>query len=596
MGQRYAKGEHALGECARSGRKMLLKDMVSDGYYPNLLVDPAWREDKHPQEYLPKVEDPVALYRPSPSREAGPTSPTLSGDIEASTTGALTWTESVTYVNQIAEYQVWRSADVLSSESGYADSFSLLATVTVDRDYKGLITNDPLSYDNEGLDFAGHFYSYFVRAIPVRVGEASVPQTAPADSNVVALTEPPSAPVLSGTWDAPNTEHDLSWTASVSGSTTIASYVIYRAADGGTYSAIATVDGSTTSYSDSTVDRTAAEHTYKVKAVDQLGFSSDDSNVITLAKQVPLFFIGTKTVGARVGRSADGATWTELDTSGLANDFTPRRFAYDPVNQRVVGIRGLGTGRHVTYVDDGAAPAQYDTALPAPEGDWNDICCTAAGRLIVVGDDAFAYSDDGGETWTKNTDDMPTGVWTACFYDSVTGNVIAGGTSAKFAISTDGGATFSLAQDDATTFTPYQFTDGPVSGRIIGSSVSNSKVYYSDDGGVTWTSLTPSTDNKVGCGRTGEYFFIAGVGGGGSHVRRSTTGISGWSSIGGSWPVSPGGHIAYHATLDVAVMSTSDTTPCSIVYFSGDGSDVASTSYAVSTSGSRPIAVTLSIP
>ena len=75
----YAKGRHALGECARSGRKMFLNDMISDGYYPNLVVDPAWYEPKHPQEALPSVSDPIVLFRPAPEREQGTTSPVLSG-------------------------------------------------------------------------------------------------------------------------------------------------------------------------------------------------------------------------------------------------------------------------------------------------------------------------------------------------------------------------------------------------------------------------------------------------------------------------------------------------------------------------------------
>lgn len=69
IGAAYAKGKWALGECARSGRKMLLRDMIADGYYPNLIVDPEWYEPKHPQESLPSVRDPTALYRPAPERD-----------------------------------------------------------------------------------------------------------------------------------------------------------------------------------------------------------------------------------------------------------------------------------------------------------------------------------------------------------------------------------------------------------------------------------------------------------------------------------------------------------------------------------------------
>lgn len=76
---KYAKGDQAWGECARSGRRMLLKDMVADGYYPDLIVDPAWREERQPQEHLPGISDPEALYRPAPEDLPAPTSPVLTG-------------------------------------------------------------------------------------------------------------------------------------------------------------------------------------------------------------------------------------------------------------------------------------------------------------------------------------------------------------------------------------------------------------------------------------------------------------------------------------------------------------------------------------
>ena len=50
MTTRYARGKRAWGECAKSGRRLLLKDMVRDGY-TGLLVDPGWRE--------PALDDPI---------------------------------------------------------------------------------------------------------------------------------------------------------------------------------------------------------------------------------------------------------------------------------------------------------------------------------------------------------------------------------------------------------------------------------------------------------------------------------------------------------------------------------------------------------
>ena len=63
---RYASGRFAVGICARSGRKMPLRDMVPDGNYPGLLVDPDWRDIKHEQETPVDVSDAEALRRPAP--------------------------------------------------------------------------------------------------------------------------------------------------------------------------------------------------------------------------------------------------------------------------------------------------------------------------------------------------------------------------------------------------------------------------------------------------------------------------------------------------------------------------------------------------
>lgn len=63
---RYAKGSRAWGECRRSGKRLLLRDMVRDGQFPNMLVAPDWYEPRHPQERLISAGDGVALYNPAP--------------------------------------------------------------------------------------------------------------------------------------------------------------------------------------------------------------------------------------------------------------------------------------------------------------------------------------------------------------------------------------------------------------------------------------------------------------------------------------------------------------------------------------------------
>lgn len=67
MTRRFARGDKAWGECARSGRRMLLKDMVEDPR-TGLLVDPSWAEDPDP---LPpaNIIDGISLHRPAPSHD-----------------------------------------------------------------------------------------------------------------------------------------------------------------------------------------------------------------------------------------------------------------------------------------------------------------------------------------------------------------------------------------------------------------------------------------------------------------------------------------------------------------------------------------------
>lgn len=72
MSKRYASGKRAWGECARSGRRMLLRDMVTDPY-KGFLVDPAWAEPALPIETPKDLTDGIALLRPAPDRDVIPT-------------------------------------------------------------------------------------------------------------------------------------------------------------------------------------------------------------------------------------------------------------------------------------------------------------------------------------------------------------------------------------------------------------------------------------------------------------------------------------------------------------------------------------------
>lgn len=128
MSQKYAKGSRAWGICGRSGKKALLSELVFDGRYPNMRVLPEYFEGRHPQEYLPKIDDPVALYRPSPEVILPPTAPILQV-LSGGGTANLVWTPSETDITEIASYTIFRN------ESG--GEFSTLIVCRVRRDFLG---------------------------------------------------------------------------------------------------------------------------------------------------------------------------------------------------------------------------------------------------------------------------------------------------------------------------------------------------------------------------------------------------------------------------------------------------------------------------
>lgn len=64
MNTRYARGSKAWGECARSGIRMYLLDMVEDPR-TGLLVAPDWIEQPEPRPPQ-DIYDGVALERPAP--------------------------------------------------------------------------------------------------------------------------------------------------------------------------------------------------------------------------------------------------------------------------------------------------------------------------------------------------------------------------------------------------------------------------------------------------------------------------------------------------------------------------------------------------
>src|ERR1700732_371694 len=55
----------AWGLCQRCGLRFYLRELVMDGYYPNIRVCTGCYDPPQPQERLAVVSDPVALWKPA---------------------------------------------------------------------------------------------------------------------------------------------------------------------------------------------------------------------------------------------------------------------------------------------------------------------------------------------------------------------------------------------------------------------------------------------------------------------------------------------------------------------------------------------------
>jgi hypothetical protein len=167
---KYVRGDKAVGICRRSGIKMLRKDMVEDGYYPGLMVHPDWADGRHPQERLPKLADPVTLYKPAPDDAGDP--PALTGDI-VGTTASLSWTVAEPINARIDSYDLYRR------EAG--GEWALVVSLPVTYDIFMAITSYDLDYEDTGLT-PGTTYEYYVNAATANDGPDTL------GSNIVTLT------------------------------------------------------------------------------------------------------------------------------------------------------------------------------------------------------------------------------------------------------------------------------------------------------------------------------------------------------------------------------------------------------------------------
>lgn len=135
----------AYGLCQRCGLRYLLRELIMDGYFPNIRVCKGCYDPPQPQERLVVVSDPVALWKPAVDTYSV-LAPVLTAQLIAGHVN-LTWSSidgppvGADHVGGhgpygSAGYEVQRSTDgvtftVLTTLMNTADEFGALAIETL---------------------------------------------------------------------------------------------------------------------------------------------------------------------------------------------------------------------------------------------------------------------------------------------------------------------------------------------------------------------------------------------------------------------------------------------------------------------------------
>jgi hypothetical protein len=157
----FARGRLAWGLCQRCGLRGYLRELVLDGYYPNIRVCPGCYDPPQPQERLAVVSDPVALWKPAPDATA--IQPPFLTAVVSGADVILNWTSIGgppvgadrvggygAYLS--AGYQLFRSLDLgvtfqsLGTFMNTADEFGALAIETLTYTDIAVPVNNPFYY------------------------------------------------------------------------------------------------------------------------------------------------------------------------------------------------------------------------------------------------------------------------------------------------------------------------------------------------------------------------------------------------------------------------------------------------------------------
>ena len=159
----------------------------------------------------------------------------------------------------------------------------------------------------------------------------------------------------------------------------------------------------------------------------------------------------------------------------------------------------------------------------------------AGESLTYNGNGIVLKTTDGGNTWTPVWTGTNMGLEGSCFIDENTGFVAGWPKTSMgwsgFGKTTDGGSTWSspVVVPDVYFFTDIVFKDA-LHGIILGSTNTSPGVWYTSDGGMTWTPST-GADNGVpykGCHVSGNTYFLVDNGG---RIKKSVNNGQTWTTV-----------------------------------------------------------------
>lgn len=321
-----------------------------------------------------------------------------------------------------------------------------------------------------------------------------------------------------------NTKNTVTWTRNPTTPRPYSKQYIERSVDGGTWTQLAELTASATSYADTT---TAANHRYqyRVRAYNSAGYSgygtsatsyntpsapgsctntrnSDTQNTVTWTH-------GSNNTGLysghKIERRVNGGTWTQIATVGAtATSYTDSStsannyYAYRVRSYNAAGNSGYATSS-ATYNTPAAPgkPAMARTSDTAVQGTFSNDANTATGLDIQRSTDR--------STWTSLT--SLTGKATS-FADNPGGGTFyyrirnTRGTMVSAWVESDGIVTIcapaapTITAPASSAVIPKSQTSISVAwthNPIDGSAQTAAQLRYSTDGGTNWTTVTLTT-------------------------------------------------------------------------------------------------------